>query len=653
MERRAVTPLGRWSLVAATVATVLLFVGWSEATRPVHGPHGRLELAMLRSTDSLTVTIGQYFTTAGRCAGCHGRDLQGIASVDANGNDVNVVDDWRSGMMANSARDPFFRAKVSHEVLVNPQHQEAIEGTCLGCHAPLGFHEQRMLGHEPFTMAMLDTSSLGLDGVSCLSCHMQSEALAGSFFSGHLEFDSARVYGPYDDDMINPAIMEFFVGFRPGFGQHMVDSRNCAGCHTLITQTLDLNGEFTGDHFVEQATYHEWLNSVYSVNGVQCNTCHMPRIDDPIILAAEYIFLNPQTPFGLHHLVGGNVHMLELMKANRQTLGIPATEAQFDSTIARTRRLLTQGTLEMDMWAMDRDDDTARFAVRLANRAGHRFPSGYPSRRAFITFVVLNEANDTVFKSGLVRSDLEVEGHDPGHEPHYDLITSPGQVQIYEMVMGDVNGNVTTVLERAKEPLKDNRLPPTGFVTAHPAYDTTRIAGVPGSDIDFNHDVLGVEGSGTDIVRYHVATQGQQGPLRAVARVYYQPVPPGWNAEMFAFSSPAIDAFRDMLAASDGTPTLVAADSVLLGPAGIPTPLDDRLQVLPNPTDDGWVTVHDRLGGGLELLQAYDATGRRIPVVAQRQAHGWRLQLPAVPGTYLLHLRSSNGHELVRRVVRR
>ena len=642
----------RGLLLGGVVGLVCLFAAWNEATRPVLGPHGRLELGLLRSTDSLTVYIGTYFTTAGRCAGCHGRDLQGFASVDANGNDVNVVDDWRSTMMANSARDPFFRAKMSHEVLVNPQHQGAIEGTCLGCHAPQGFHEERMLGHAPFTAAMLDTSRLGLDGVSCLSCHMQSEALAGSFFSGLLEFDTARVYGPYADDQINAAIMEFFVGFRPGFGQHMVDSRNCAGCHTLITHTLDLDGVPTGDHFVEQATYHEWLNSIYSANGTQCNTCHMPRIDDPIILAAEYAFLNPQTPFGKHHLAGANVHMLKLLKENREALGIPATEAQFDSTIARTLALLTERTLYAELSLQDRTTDTAFYALYLENLVGHRFPSGYPSRRAYVTFVLLDAVGDTVFKSGLLRSDLEVEGHDATYEPHYNVINDPAQVQIYEMVMGDVNGNMTTVLERAKEPLKDNRFVPRGFTTSHPVYDTTRIAGVPTSDLDFNRDALGFEGTGADVVRYHVPLNGYTGALRAYASVYYQPVPPAWNAEMFAYNSPEIDAFRTMLAESDGTPTLVVADSLTIGPVGIAERMADRVQLFPNPTVDGWVTIVAPAGVPLEVLALYDVGGKRVAFLNDATARGRRVLLPEVPGTYVLHLRVS-GSDVLKRVVRR
>jgi len=45
------------------------------------------------------------------------------------------------------------------------------------------------------------------------------------------------------------------------------------------------------------------------------------------------------------------------------------------------------------------------------------------------------------------------------------------------MVMADVNGDRTTVLERAASKLKDNRLAPAGFSTTHYTYDTTNQTG--------------------------------------------------------------------------------------------------------------------------------------------------------------------------------
>ncbi len=634
-------------ILFSAIGIVLLFAAWSEATRPIKGPHSELELALLKSDRDWVV--GTFFATASRCSGCHGHDPQGIASIDANGNDINLVDDWQSTMMANSARDPFFRAKMAHEVLLDPQHQTAIENTCLGCHAPAGMHEERMLGHAPFTAAMLDTSALGIDGVNCLACHMGSPGTAGSFFSGDLHFDSARVYGPYADDQINPDIMEFFVGWTPGFGQHIVDSRSCAGCHTLITETFDLAGQPSGDHFVEQATYHEWKNSIYSATGVQCNSCHMPRTNDPIIIAAEYSFLSPQSPFGKHHFAGGNVHMLEILKANRDLLGIEATEAQFDSTIARTKRMLQQETLTMQLELSERDADTARYSVQLTNHAGHRFPSGYPSRRAFVEFIVLGELNDTIFHSGRLRSDLEIEGHNEFFEPHYDLITDPDQVQIYEMVMGDVNGDETTVLHRAKQPIKDNRLAPIGFTTTHISYDTTAIFGNALSDPNFNRDDLGEEGSGSDRIRYNIALNGYNGSLRAFARVHYQPVPPGWNEEMFAHSSPEIDLFQNMIGSSDGTPTLVVADSIMLGPLSIGELLSDRITIHPNPTNDGWIDVRSDLP--IEIISVHDAKGAIQRAEIIKKTGSLRIGLPSIAGTYMIVIQSGD-QRILKRVIR-
>jgi hypothetical protein len=636
-------------VLIALCGLVFLFTAWTDATHPGHGPHSDLDLLVYRTADpDLVVMYSTYFATAGLCAGCHGNDTVGLASVDGSGRDVNVADDWRSSMMANSARDPFFRAKLEHEVLVNPGHQGEIEGKCLSCHAPLGFHEQRMLGGPAFTAAMLDTSTIGQEGVNCLGCHMQNPDSSGSFFGGDLHYDIDQVYGPYPDDVINAAIMQFFVGFTPQEGQHILDGRACAGCHTLITGTLDLQGNATGDEFVEQATWHEWKNSAYFGTEQNCRGCHMPRINDSIILAADYAFLPGQSPFGLHHLAGGNVFMLELMKQYRTELGIPATDTQFDSTIVRTLDNLQRRTLELDVTIVDRTTDTAWIDVNLVNLTGHKFPSGYPSRRAFVELDVLDANGDTLFHSGRFDGAYEVEGHDADMEPHHDVITNEGQAQIYEMVMGDVNDDVTTVLERAKTPLKDNRLVPLGFSTTHYTYDTTLIAGVPASDMDFNHDALGLEGNGSDKVHYHAPLNGYGGAITVKARVWYQPVPPRWNAEMFSMNGTRIDTFRTMYDSMDGTPTLVAQDSAAMGPVGVNELSNNTPSLYPNPTTDGIITVTDARDA---VVDVFDASGRRVTVTLQRAGSGTRIGLPAAKGTYLVVLRR-NGTERIQRVVR-
>lgn len=645
----------RLKVFAGLAAVVLLLVGWTEATRARYGPHSSLDMAMFRSSeDGLVVLYSTYFATAGRCSGCHGHDTNALAMVTPAGVDVNVVDDWRSTMMGNSARDPFFKAKVSHEGLVNPGERIAIENKCLGCHAPLGMHEEEMLGHPPFDMAMLDTSTIGKDGVSCLACHQQQPDSAGHFFSGRIHFgpethhqgdNSARVYGPYPDDEINAAIMTFFVGFRPGQGPHILDGRVCAGCHSLITETHDLAGNPTGGEFVEQATWHEWLNSEYPNDpGTTCRGCHMPRIEDSIVLASEYAFLSGHRPFGLHHLAGGNAFMLRLLKANRLALGIPASDTQFDSTIARTLRNL-RSSVTLDVSMVDRTADTAYVDVSLVDRIGHKFPSGYPSRRAFVQVIAMDADGDTLFQSGRWDDSYELIGHDAGYEPHHDVITQGDQVQIYEMVMGDVNGDVTTTLERAATPLKDNRLVPHGFSTLHPSYDTAMIAGVPPGDIDFNHNALGIEGNAGDVVHYHLPLNGYPGAMTVHARIYYQPVPPLWNQEMFGFHSAAIDTFRNMYAQAEGTPELVDADSLFDTGLSIDARWNNAPRVFPNPARDGIVSI---TGVDIRSILLFDAAGRRLAINAERGPSLWRLRLPEDPGVYHVLVSTTNGERLLR-----
>ncbi|MEZ4739486.1 MAG: multiheme c-type cytochrome [Flavobacteriales bacterium] len=480
------TLLSRSIVLATLIGTVVLFVAWSEdAVTPVHAYHDEAELEALRDGLALPEDANTYFKGSGACNGCHGLDdiPPVFANHDNQGSDVNPVDRWRSSMMGNSAKDPFWRAKVSHEVAVNPDHQAVLEDKCTSCHAPMARYDKFLTDGGHYSIAELENDPLALDGVSCLACHMQGPDSIGLLFSGELRFDTnSVVYGPYDAKNLFGAPMESFVGYTPQYGQHVNDAGLCAGCHTLITETADLDGNLTGDEFVEQATYHEWLNSIFNPDidpegGVTCQGCHMPRIDDAIVISAQYDFLNApeyrRSPYGLHNLVGGNTFMLNLLKNNNEALGLSASTVHFDSTIDRTLRLLQQNTLLLETEVTSRTMDTAFISVDLTNLAGHKFPSGYPSRRAFVELVVENAAGDTLFRSGGWDETYEVIGHDADWEPHYDVIRQESQAQIYEMVMGDVNGNKTTVLERAMSPLKDNRLTPLGFTTSHQSYDTS------------------------------------------------------------------------------------------------------------------------------------------------------------------------------------
>jgi hypothetical protein len=639
MAQQLITYFNRFKALLILAVAVLLtasasiFIGDKAEAKTFHTPAERARLHEM--LQSLPTDTNLWFGGSGKCAGCHGHDPAGNAFITSTGEDVNIADAWAGTMMANSAKDPFWRAKVSHEILVNPAHQQDIENLCTRCHAPVGRFEAEYTGQMPYSIAAMEQDSLALDGVNCSACHQQFDTLLGRNFSGNLHYKRKQVWGPYTDPFTGP--MQFFAGFTPNYGPHVTRGGFCGGCHTLQTNTVDLSGQLTGQVFTEQATYHEWLNSQYSDTAAStarsCQSCHLPRITDPVDIATNYPFLDSRTPFGKHELVGGNAFMLKLMRNNMSAIGATCQPENFDTAIVRTMRMLRDSTVSLTLTEANRTSDTVFFDVRVLNKAGHKFPSGYPARIAWIELVVMDATLDTLFASGLPDGNGDVRDRDLPYEPHYNQITSSSQVQIYEMVLGDVAGNETTVLERADTSLKDNRLPPIGFTTSHSAYDTCLITPDALGDGDFNRIGL-TQGTGADEVHYHVPLAGYTGALNVSCRVWYQSVPRRWLGNMFSFSSPQITAFQNMYNAADLAPELVA--QVVSGPIITSTQsvAQPQIRMYPNPTANGQVQVSGFVHADLVSIQIFDLTGRLVAQPSVNNFDG-TIELPT-RGLYLV-----------------
>jgi hypothetical protein len=605
-----------------------------------HHRYGKDDAEWMRwRMGELCTEEGVYFTGSGNCVNCHAPDPDGEALVDEHGATVSPVADWQATLMANSARDPFWQAKVDHEGLVNPAHREAIENVCTACHAPQGFHEAHMTGAagpNGYTMDNLMADELGLDGIGCTGCHsIDNDNLAGRS-NGDLPINTENVaWGGFE----NPwdGLMSGQTGFIPAFGEHMRSSEVCASCHSLYTHTQDLDGEETGQIFFEQTTYLEWVNSAFNAENVQCQTCHMPLVEGGAIAATQPNWLFPQR-FGKHHFVGGNAFMLKLMRDNAVQLNLSATSTQFDSTIARTTASLQQATANLNVRQLASSPDEWAFEVEVENLAGHKFPSGYPARVAFLEFTLVSTSGDTLFHSGAWSRENGIAGRDAGWEPHWNEITEENQVQIYELVLGDVAGQTTQVLERAAEVLKDNRLVPRGFSSLHPAYDTVAVGPMASLDADFNHR-LGEEGSGTDRLVYRVpAVDGLPG-VEATVRLHYQAVPAQWVAAMFEFSdqSERIANFESMYDAADRTPVVVAEQRAMGWPGFDPDGTDWRLA--PNPVHDGQLLRLIPAGEEMPLsVELFDMSGRHIRSVELEEMLTGHDVSDLAAGNYLVKL---------------
>jgi hypothetical protein len=362
----------------------------------------------------------------------------------------------------------------------------------------------------------------------------------------------------------------------------------------------------------------------------------MPKIEEPIKIANGYLALPGRSPFNQHQFMGGNAYMVNLIKQNKNTLNVNATDANFDSTLAATNRMLKQQTLESTLTFNSQDNDTAYFSLSLKNLAGHKFPSGYPSRRAVVLFKVKDQSGNIMFQSGVLNNDYELVNADT-YLPHYNVINSPQKVQIYEMVMGDVNGNKTSILERAAVALKDNRIPPKGFTSTHSVYDTVKIVANAYTDEDFNKNSNGDEGTGTDVIHYHVPIYGYSGKLYVEAEVIYQTIPFHFLGELFQDSTPEIEQFKTMFNSSDRTPVVITKDTmsvnVITVKASEIAPFN--LIISPNPTTDGFIHL---TGVNLRIdnISIYSNDGRLIQDIQNLYQSKYKMQLPLTPGIYYL-----------------
>src|SRR5262245_14720862 len=71
------------------------------------------------------------FTPSENCIACHN------VLVTPSGEDVSIGATWRSTMMANSGRDPYWQAAVRRETIDHPTQTDAIQTECAACHMPM------------------------------------------------------------------------------------------------------------------------------------------------------------------------------------------------------------------------------------------------------------------------------------------------------------------------------------------------------------------------------------------------------------------------------------------------------------------------------------------------------------------------------------
>ena len=505
------------------------------------------------------------FHTSDRCVACH----NGL--VTASGIDVSIGFDWRASIMANSSRDPYWQASVRRETLDHKESTAVIEDDCSICHMPIPRYEAKLRGergkifsHLPFAGDEQEGRQAA-DGVSCAVCHQISTEELGSRNSYNGGFvvqpppaDGARPeYGPFEIEPGHRRIMLTSTeGYRPTQSMHIRESELCATCHTLLTQALGPGGNVVGS-LPEQVPYQEWQHSAFRDTD-SCQSCHMPHVQEPAPITR--VFGTPRDGMARHSFVAANFFMQRMLNRYRDALDVSALPPELAAAADYTIAYLQSKAATVRVEGLTVDGGRLRAEVVVENLGGHKLPTAYPARRAWLHLVVRDAGGRVVFESGALNADGSIAGNDNDadaskFEPHYMEITSRDEVQIYESILGDVNGAVTTGLLQATQYLKDNRLLPKGF-DKNTADAEIAVHGGAATDPDFV--------APGDRVRYAVPISGGAGPFTVDVELQYQPIGFRWanNLKKYDAAEPnRFTSYYDSMSAASAT-TLAHATAV-------------------------------------------------------------------------------------------
>jgi hypothetical protein len=256
-----------------------------------------------------------------------------------------------------------------------------------------------------------------------------------------------------------------------------------------------------------------------------------------------------------HVFLGGNFFMQRMLNLCREDLSVGALPQELTTAAKGTLAFLRSQSARVSIRSIEVASGKFQADVFVQNLTGHKLPTAFPSRRAWLHLLVRDRSGRTVFESGALNSDGSIKGNDNDadperYEPHYHEITSTEQVQIYEPILKDSAGHVTTGLLAAIGYLKDNRLLPLGF-DKRTADKDIAVIGDAADDPNFT--------AGGDLVRYSVPLGDAAGPFHIEAELWYQPIGFRWAHNLAPYNSVETHRFVSYYNSMSSTTAVVLA----------------------------------------------------------------------------------------------
>ncbi len=513
--------------------------------------------------------VATAFRSSDRCIACH------VGMKTGAGEDYSIGFDWRASLMANSSRDPYWQGSIRRETMDHPEASQHIQNECTFCHmAPIRLEDRdagrdtQVFSRFPFQKVSGKSSAsqrLAQDGVTCSVCHqIEKEGLGtDATFNGNVMVSKAVIederpeYGPFDPDHGHQTLMHSSTaGYLPVHSDHIRDSALCGSCHTLYTDPIVVGGAKL-PRFPEQMPYEEWQHSDFEKNQT-CQQCHMPEVKGATPVTALY---GPMREGARRHVfVGANFVIAGMLNDHHDDLAVEALPEELKEASARTREFLQTQAARVTIERVEEMPGKVAIEVVAQNLSGHKLPTAFPSRRAWLHLMVKDGSGNVVFESGKLHADGSIEGNANDEdatkfEPHYREITKPDEVEIFEPILADAQGKVTTGILSAARYAKDNRLLPAGFDKAT-ANGDIQVVGDAAQDPNFTD-----RGSQ---VRYVVPRGNATGKLTIVAELWYQPIGYRWahNLAPYKASEPQRMVKYFEQSASDSAIVLAKAETI-------------------------------------------------------------------------------------------
>ncbi|MBY0276774.1 hypothetical protein K2Z84_15660 [Candidatus Binatia bacterium] len=414
-------------------------------------------------------------------------------------------------------------------------------------------------------------AALARDGVSCTVCHHVADTDLGeerSFTGNFVTGPADELYGPYATDTVKQKPMQHALGLTPMHGAQVASSELCGSCHNVLLPIYANDGRRLGASY-EQATHLEWTNSDSGRPGKafrSCQDCHMPKTFRGTKLAFEIASSESAEAFppttnrlpdddiqpalrdrySRHALHGLNVFLNQMAQQFPLLLGIQQIDFMseqassidppappFRASYPMELPLLTGLDSMLDMAANEtatvelarvrRSGGLLEADVTVENLTGHDLPTGVGFRRMFLELLVLDAEENVLWASGrtnalgflvdgtgdtVLPSEQPQRFPDAAIQPHYQTITASDQVQIYQELIRDSDGRLTTSFLRRVDTVKDNRIRPKGYDPGFFARSDSpyvrELAELHGAEAD-DPDYTDPRRTGADRIAYRIA----------------------------------------------------------------------------------------------------------------------------------------------------